>query len=161
MAPKLSEDEIDDIIYFSRTGETTTLLETLTTLSTREKTSPTQILNATRDDSSSTPLHMSSANGHLETTRAILALGPSVDAVNGHGNTALHWAALGGHLAVVRLLVESGASAVVVNESGQMALDMALRGDKLDVVDFFLGGKGDVGEAEMEKLGLEEGHCSS
>ncbi|PHH80675.1 hypothetical protein CDD80_355 [Ophiocordyceps camponoti-rufipedis] len=67
MAPKLSEDEIDDIIYFSRTGETTTLLETLSTLSSREKTSPTQILNATRDESSSTPLHMSSANGHLGT----------------------------------------------------------------------------------------------
>lgn len=66
MAPQLSEDEIDDLIYFSRAGENDELVETLTALADREKVTPAEILVAARDESNkSTTLHMATGNGHL------------------------------------------------------------------------------------------------
>jgi hypothetical protein len=65
MAPKLSEDEIDDLIYFSRTGEDSDLVESLTALSEREKVSPAEIILAAKDEGKSTCLHMATGNGHL------------------------------------------------------------------------------------------------
>ncbi|PFH63394.1 hypothetical protein XA68_12358 [Ophiocordyceps unilateralis] len=105
MAPKLTEDEIDDVMYLARAGETEHLSETLSCLAEREKTSPEEILATVRDENGSTPLHMATGNGHLETTRNILSLKPSIDTANNNGNTPLHWASLGGHLSVVELLV--------------------------------------------------------
>lgn len=68
MAPQLSEDEIDDLIYFARAGENDDLSETLTALADREKVSPAQILIAAKDEGKSTTLHMATGNGHLGTT---------------------------------------------------------------------------------------------
>lgn len=65
MALKLSEDEIDDLIYFARAGEASDLTETLTALSTREAVSPAEILLAARDGGKSTCLHMATGNGNL------------------------------------------------------------------------------------------------
>lgn len=65
MAPKLSEDEIDDLIYFARAGEASDLTETLTALSAREGVSPAEILLAARDSGKSTCLHMATGNGNL------------------------------------------------------------------------------------------------
>ena len=65
MPPQLSEDEIDDIIYFARAGEDAELEETLKTLSEREKVSPIDILVTAKDEGKSTALHMASGNGHL------------------------------------------------------------------------------------------------
>ena len=66
MAPQLSEDEIDDLIYFARAGENDDLVENLTALADREKVTPAEILLAARDESSkSTTLHMATGNGHL------------------------------------------------------------------------------------------------
>lgn len=65
MAPNLSEDEIDDLIYFARAGEASDLRETLTTLSAREGAAAAEILLAARDSGKSTCLHMATGNGNL------------------------------------------------------------------------------------------------
>lgn len=66
MAPQLSEDEIDDLIYFARTGENDDLVETLTALADREKVTPAEIILAAKDGGNkSTTLHMATGNGHL------------------------------------------------------------------------------------------------
>ncbi|RDA95904.1 hypothetical protein CP533_5207 [Ophiocordyceps camponoti-saundersi (nom. inval.)] len=160
VSPQLTDDDIDDVMYFSRAGETEDLHETLAVLAEREKVSPVEIIEAVKDEGGSTPLHMATGNGHLETTRSILSLfdsSPSkqkfLDHGNEHGNTALHWAALGGHLAIVELLLSYGASAACVNESGCLPFDMALRNDRQQVVDFFLA---DDAAAGMEAIALEE-----
>lgn len=65
MAPKLNEEEIDDLIYFARAGEVADLNETLATLSSRESVSPAEILSAAKDEGKSTCLHMATGNGNL------------------------------------------------------------------------------------------------
>lgn len=65
MAPNLSEDEIDDLIYFSRAGEVADLSETLAVLASREGVSPAEILLIARDSGKSTCLHMATGNGNL------------------------------------------------------------------------------------------------
>lgn len=67
MAPNLTEDEIDDLIYFARAGELSDLQETLASLSTREGVAVSEILAAARDESKSTSLHMAAGNGNLGT----------------------------------------------------------------------------------------------
>lgn len=66
MAPQLSEDDIDDLIYLSRAGEGDELSETVTFLAEREKVTPAEILIAAKDESNTvTTLHMAAGNGHL------------------------------------------------------------------------------------------------
>ena len=66
MAPKLTEEEIDDLIYFSRAGEQEDLTETIKSLAERENASPAEIVAAAQDASNkSTCLHMATGNGHL------------------------------------------------------------------------------------------------
>lgn len=65
MAPSLSEEEIDDLIYLARAGEDAELTEMLQELATREAATPADILIAAREDQSkATCLHMAAANGH-------------------------------------------------------------------------------------------------
>jgi uncharacterized protein len=65
MAPKLSEDEIDDLIYFARAGEQKDLEELLSSLASREGASTGEVLAAARDEGKSSCLHMATGNGHL------------------------------------------------------------------------------------------------
>jgi uncharacterized protein len=64
MAPKLSEEEIDDLIYLSRAGEDGELTQLLKELSEREQTGVADVLEAAQDESGATCLHMAAANGH-------------------------------------------------------------------------------------------------
>jgi hypothetical protein len=64
-SPKISEEEIDDLIYFSRAGEKEDLVTLLTSLAEREKVSTAEILTAAKDEGKSTCLHMAAGNGHL------------------------------------------------------------------------------------------------
>lgn len=68
MAPQISEDEIDDLVYFARVGETADLTELLTSLAEREKVALAVILMAAKDNGQSTALHMATGNGHLGTS---------------------------------------------------------------------------------------------
>ncbi|KAL1856941.1 hypothetical protein VTK73DRAFT_8165 [Phialemonium thermophilum] len=148
MAPQLSEDEVDDLIYFARAGEKDELAALLSALAEREKVSTAEILMAAKDEGKSTCLHMATGNGHLDIVELLLdqfASRPQeerlafLDAANEYGNTGLHWAAMGGHLPVVRLLVErGGASPALANDKNYVPLDLAGLNDKVEVVDYFL-----------------------
>ncbi len=65
MAPKISEEEIDDLIYFSRSGEKEEFFPLLSSLADREKLSQAEILSSAKDQGQSTCLHMATGNGHL------------------------------------------------------------------------------------------------
>ncbi len=63
--PKLSEDELDDILYFSRVGGLSELKNTIETCAKRFNVSLHDIILASiEEDSGNGPLHMASANGH-------------------------------------------------------------------------------------------------
>ena len=65
MAPQLSEDEIDDLLYAARTGDQDELTTLLSSLAKRENVSPAEILISAKDEGKSTCLHMATGNGHL------------------------------------------------------------------------------------------------
>jgi hypothetical protein len=65
MAPKLSQEEIDDLIYLSRAGEKDELTSFISSLAERESVSPAEILTAAKDEGKNTCLHMAAGNGHL------------------------------------------------------------------------------------------------
>jgi len=62
----------------------------------------------------------------LETSKAVLDLGGSVNSANQAGDTALHIAASRGHTALVQLLVERGAEVNAKNKRGQTPLALAM-----------------------------------
>lgn len=64
MAPKLTADEIDDLIYLARAGEDAELTVLLKELADREKITIADVLDAAKDESGATCLHMAAANGH-------------------------------------------------------------------------------------------------
>jgi hypothetical protein len=65
MAPCLSGEEIDDLVYFARAGEDADLVEMLRDLAARDAATPANILAAARDErGKATCLHMAAANGH-------------------------------------------------------------------------------------------------
>ncbi|KAH6626474.1 ankyrin-repeat-containing protein [Chaetomium sp. MPI-SDFR-AT-0129] len=167
MAPQLTEDEIDDLLYAARIGDQDELTTLLSSLSEREKVSAAEILINAKDEGKSTCLHMATGNGHLEIVTLLLThLGPPLpstskqaflDAPNEYGNTGLHWAALGGHLAVVKVLVEAGASVALANDKNYVPLDLASFGEKFDVVDYFLEKSGGLEEENATATGSAAG----
>ncbi|XDG01592.1 hypothetical protein ABKA04_001207 [Annulohypoxylon sp. FPYF3050] len=186
MAPKLPEDEIDDLIYLARTGDDAELTEMLQELINRESVTHAEILEAARDESKATCLHMAAANGHAKTVTSILshfpplktsktagAPAPSseggspsaevstktsyVNLQNSFGNTALHWACLGGHLDVVKLLLSRGASPTASNDKDQIPLDLAAFNNHMHVVEYFLSQSKDIEGDNAKEGGLETG----
>ncbi|KAH7152026.1 ankyrin repeat-containing domain protein [Dactylonectria estremocensis] len=147
MAPKLTEEEIDDLIYFSRAGEKGDLVETLKSLAEREKVTPAEVVAAAQDDAKSTCLHMATGNGHLEIVKELVQYFDSrpkeekqafLDEGNEHGNTGLHWAALGGHLETIKFLMDQGASPALANEQNYVPLDLAYFNNHNEVAQHFL-----------------------
>ncbi|KAI2633988.1 ankyrin repeat-containing domain protein [Xylaria nigripes] len=185
MAPNLSSEEIDDLIYLARVGEDKDLGEMLQELAVRDGATVADVLVAARDEQGKgTCLHMAAANGHAKTVTLILshlpvptksASTPSpapapayIDAQNAFGNSALHWACLGGHLDTVKLLLSRGASPTIANDKDQIPLDLAAFNNHMHVVDYFLAQSRDIeggnakdgalsaGAGELE-VGDEEG----
>ncbi|KAK4185174.1 ankyrin repeat-containing domain protein [Podospora australis] len=164
--PQLTEDEIDDLIYFSRVGDKDELVSALAEIvaRTENKSTAAEIITATVDEKKSTCLHMATGNGHLDVVKYLLEQYDSrpkeerqafLDAPNEFGNTGLHWAALGGHLEVVKVLVDAGASVALANDKNYVPLDLASFGEKHDVVDYFLEKAGGL-EAANGQEGLNE-----
>ncbi|KAL7266023.1 ankyrin repeat-containing protein [Rhizina undulata] len=173
--PTLDTDTADDLLYLARLGETSELLETITTLtSTLNFHSAADLLLAANDEfTGNNVLHMAAGNGHLDTTKRILSLLPTpptlrtephelVGKKNGAGNTPLHWAALNGHLEIVKLLImEANADPTAVNNVGHDAVYEAELNEKGNVVEWVLGncealedgiaeGKEEAGEGKEE-----------
>lgn len=66
MAPKLSEDEIDDLLYFARLGDKSEFNALKGELCNRENVTEMEVLEAARDEESGNGvLHMAAANGHF------------------------------------------------------------------------------------------------
>lgn len=64
-SPTLTEDQIDDLLYLARTGDTADLKIELVQLAKNNSTTPSSIIAATVDPNSGNGLlHMASANGH-------------------------------------------------------------------------------------------------
>ncbi|KAK4137713.1 ankyrin [Trichocladium antarcticum] len=167
MAPQISDDEIDDLLYFARTGDKDELTTLISSLAEREKVPPAGILAGAKDEGKSTCLHMATGNGHLGESFFLLdhfAPAPKeekqafLDAPNEYGNTGLHWAALGGHLDVVKLLIDNGASPALANDKNYIPLDLASFGEKIEVIDYFLA---QVREMEDENADGDEGEALS
>lgn len=79
MAPersiKLSEDDVDDLLYYSRIGETEELNNLLSTLEQRLSTKACAIIEAAQDEySHNNVIHMAAGNGHTGTTCWIVIL---------------------------------------------------------------------------------------
>jgi hypothetical protein len=65
MAPNLTEEEIDDLLYFARTGDKAEFNELKDELCKRENLSEMELLETARDEESGNGvLHMAAANGH-------------------------------------------------------------------------------------------------
>ncbi|QSZ34159.1 hypothetical protein DSL72_005747 [Monilinia vaccinii-corymbosi] len=156
MAPKFTEDEIDDLIYFARIGDKEEFETLREELCNREGCSTTELLETAREGGSgNSVLHMAAANGHHELltllTKHLSNPSPQnpqmlaiLNAQNASGNTPLHWAALNGHLECVKILIENGADPTIQNQKGHDAVYEAELADKTEVVGWVLkeGGEG-------------------
>ncbi|KIX94119.1 uncharacterized protein Z520_10145 [Fonsecaea multimorphosa CBS 102226] len=146
--PTPTPDELDDLIYLTRTGDLASLMSLVTQLCTTHNCPPSILLASSIDidadglGSQSSLLHYPAANGNLEIITHLLSLltpsdslGASPSATtadksapslvnhrNVSGNTPLHWAAMNGHLDVVQALVKAGADPTIVNEAGRDAV---------------------------------------
>ncbi|KAH8592809.1 ankyrin repeat-containing domain protein [Bisporella sp. PMI_857] len=152
----LSEDEIDDLLYFARVGDLEEFNAVKDAVLLREKIDLVGLLELTKDENSGNgPLHMAAANGHegllLDLCKWLSQSSPQNPAMlsvlnsqNQAGNTALHWAALNGHLPSVKVLLENGADPTITNHRGHDAIYEAELNDKADVVKWVLeeGGSG-------------------
>ena len=164
----INTDDIDDLLYLARLGETTDLKAAIDLIAKTLSATPHTILTAAVDkESGNGLLHMASANGHvglfswtfrvicgyttnndLDTLKELLTLSASSQAIslnlqNASGNTPLHWAALNGHLPAVKLLIEAGADPSVINRAGKDAVYEAEVNEKNEVAAWLLtDGKG-------------------
>lgn len=72
---KLSEDELDDLLYFARTGETDELVSLLSSLEERLSTKAVIIIESAQDEYSHNNLiHMAAGNGHTGRKSSFLLL---------------------------------------------------------------------------------------
>ncbi|RHZ81081.1 hypothetical protein Glove_123g42 [Diversispora epigaea] len=131
------ENVIDDIVESARYGE----LEELQSII---NSNPITLLFA-KDKYGNTPLHMASANGHVEIVEFIIEKFKSleqrddvINTQNESGNTSLHWSALNGHEKVVKLLVTNGADIKIKNQAGKTAIYEAQQNNHEKIVEFIL-----------------------
>ncbi|KAI9822399.1 MAG: hypothetical protein M1827_000118 [Pycnora praestabilis] len=163
--PSPTEDEIDDLLYFARAGETQDLGTTLRDLAqTKYRCSEYDLLAAAVDpESGNGILHMTAANGHVAILQQLLslssasALSPTIlSAPNRAGNTPLHYASLNGHLPMVKMLVDAGADPTVRNGAGHDVVFEAEGAGREGVVAWLLSEGG--GEDDEDERGGDEGN---
>ncbi|RMZ88461.1 hypothetical protein DV736_g4319, partial [Chaetothyriales sp. CBS 134916] len=131
-APTLGPDELDDLIYFARTADLSSLKELITQLSASHSCTASVLVSAAVDvdadglGSQCSLLHYPAANGNVEVVMYLVELAKSapqqINHKNVSGNTPLHWAGMNGHLAVVQALVAAGADPGLRNAAGRDAV---------------------------------------
>lgn len=167
--PSLTHDEIDDLLYFTRTNESADLNQTTTELAQKYQCSGADILSCGVDaETGNTVLHYCSANGFADLLKALLAhlalraesdgfagnegAGVAmINSTNKEGNTPLHWAAYNGHLEAVKMLVGAGADMWIKNSAGHLAMFEAERAEQSEVVQFLL----EAGGEKVDRAGVE------
>ncbi|KAL6939369.1 hypothetical protein ACO0RG_003206 [Hanseniaspora osmophila] len=147
----LDQEDQDAIIFDARAGDLDSLKEIFESM-----VHPKLLLTCFQSYSKSTPLHMASANGHLEVVQYLYALAKDnlssndesgkaeelkkwVNLKNDSGNTALHWACLNGQLDVVKYLCdECDADPFVKNNADHDAIFEAENNGKEEIETYFL-----------------------
>ena len=82
-------------------------------------------------NSTITPLHQASWEGHKDVVKLLLARGAEVNQTDERKRTPLHMASTRGHKWVVKVLLDKGADANLIDECGQTALhEASYRGHK-------------------------------
>jgi uncharacterized protein len=148
--PTPTPHELQDLIYYTRTADLSSLQTLITSLSQTHQCTPDTIIASAIDvdedglGSQSCLLHYAAANGWVEGLSYLLSLlqpgatsttsmdtgtrpgdKSAVEMVNHKnvsGNTPLHWAAMNGMLGSVRVLVGWGADVGVLNAAGRDAV---------------------------------------
>lgn len=151
---ELSQEEMDAVIYDAREGDLQTLKEIF------EEIGGATIKTIKDDITLSTPIHMASANGHLELLKYLLSLVDFEDAVvlanqkNDTGNTPLHWASFNGHLSIVQLLCEKyQADPFLKNDLGHDSIYEANNNVQEDIENWFLNKYAPEDQIDMEEIG--------
>lgn len=136
---ELNQEEMDAVIYDARHGDLENLKEIFNEIS------PKVLVTIKDDITLSTPIHMASANGHVEVLDYLLSIVSKEDAKqlansqNDSGNTPLHWAAYNGHLKVVELLTDKYEGDVFIkNKSGHDVMFEAENNNKQEIEQWFL-----------------------
>ncbi|KAL9106690.1 MAG: hypothetical protein Q9227_008342 [Pyrenula ochraceoflavens] len=162
--PTLTPEELDDLIFSSRTANFADLKSAIQALSTTYSCPPASVISSAIDvdaeglGSVCSLLHYPSANGNTHVLKFLLEslAGPQsnnhslVNHQNASGNTPLHWAAINGHLECVKLLIAAGADPSITNGAGHDAVFEAEMGGK--------DGNNEVAEWILKECaGLEKG----
>ncbi|KAL2354749.1 ankyrin repeat-containing domain protein [Cryomyces antarcticus] len=179
--PVFTEDEIDDLLYLTRTDETAALIQYIDELAQEHGCEKRQVIEGCIDpESGNDCLHFAAANGFDELLRTLLALlapqypaqnpadpaptpstvtpaSPLINHPNASGNTPLHWASLNGHLSCAKQLVAAGADVWAKNAQGHTAMFEADAGERWDVVGWLASvGGGEEEEGSRDGEGKEE-----
>ncbi|KAF9205759.1 hypothetical protein BGZ49_003560, partial [Haplosporangium sp. Z 27] len=99
-------EHLEELIECARYGE----LEEIQAVVESSGPEKAKVLLSHQGEYGKTPLHMASANGHLDVVEYLISvISPeAVNIQNEQGNTALHWAATNGHAKVVEALISKG-----------------------------------------------------
>ncbi|MCJ1463685.1 hypothetical protein MMC07_002293 [Pseudocyphellaria aurata] len=163
----LTDDQIDDLLYFARTGQLDDFRDSIEAFARNSNISHYEVVcAAVEQQSSNSSFHMASANGHTNVLNYLLAvMHPAPQEVrtltlnlqNASGNTSLHWASLNGHLDAVKLLMGAGADPTVMNKAGHDAVYEAEINFKDDVVEWLMteGNRSEPGHAVDQDPGAE------
>ncbi|KAF9100383.1 hypothetical protein BGX27_000416 [Mortierella sp. AM989] len=114
-------EHLEELIESARYGE----LEEIQAVVESSGPEKAKVLLSHQGEYGKTPLHMASANGHLDVVEYLISIisPEAVNIQNEQGNTALHWAATNGHAKVVETLISKGkANYKLKNAAGHTAM---------------------------------------
>ncbi|KAF9175612.1 hypothetical protein BGX21_006859 [Mortierella sp. AD011] len=130
-------EHLEELIECARYGE----LEEIQAVVESSGPEKAKILLSHQGEYGKTPLHMASANGHIDVVEYLITIisPEAVNIQNEQGNTALHWAATNGHAKVVEALISKGkANYKLKNAAGHTAMLEAEMHEREQVVAWML-----------------------
>ncbi|KAF9353846.1 hypothetical protein BGX26_008401 [Mortierella sp. AD094] len=160
-------EHLEELIECARYGE----LEEIQAVVESSGPEKAKVLLSHQGEYGKTPLHMASANGHLDVVEYLITIisPEAINTQNEQGNTALHWAATNGHAKVVETLISKGkANYKLKNAAGHTAMLEAEMHEREQVVAWMLintepeeelkegGGDGDDSDEESSEEEEEE-----